>query len=426
MNRLKPWYENQLLDQQQGFRSSRGTTDAIFILKRIHQITDKMKAPTFLLFIDLAAAFDHVDRKLMFQTIRKRLHPRSDTKLIELLETLYKHTTTALAQTPEDEFEITNGVRQGGPESSILFNLFIDFAMRVFLDECKKKNIKFLQLNYKIPATATNSTSRSMVGRQVIDWIGYADDLVLVFEDLKNMKLGISLLYATLQKHNLNINKLKTKSMILNHQYTKEEYPSKLVHLNNFEIENVKTFNYLGCIIKYDEPTTGNAEIELRIDTAFCKFYELGKNLMNHRIGLQTRVNIMNALVRSRLTYSCQTWCLTKKQLDHINAKYLSILRRMVKGGYRRKPESYSFALSNADILKKCNTEDIHQYSARIQRNFIAHIIRREDVRITKRLLFNNDMQRRPGQLITLYKTVLQNENMTCDEFNENAILRRF
>ena len=43
INRLKTWYELQLLDEQQGFRSGRGTTDGVYIVKRIHEISNKMK-----------------------------------------------------------------------------------------------------------------------------------------------------------------------------------------------------------------------------------------------------------------------------------------------------------------------------------------------------------------------------------------------
>ena len=68
INRLKNWYDHQLSDQQQGFRTGRGTTDGIFIAKRVQQVTDKMKKPVFLLFVDLTAAFDHVEREWLFKT----------------------------------------------------------------------------------------------------------------------------------------------------------------------------------------------------------------------------------------------------------------------------------------------------------------------------------------------------------------------
>ena len=41
INRIKEWYEIQLLDQQQGFRSGRGTTDGIFLTKGLQQIVKK-------------------------------------------------------------------------------------------------------------------------------------------------------------------------------------------------------------------------------------------------------------------------------------------------------------------------------------------------------------------------------------------------
>ena len=45
IERIKKLYDSQIQDQQQGFRAGRGTTDGIYILKRIHQITDDMKKP---------------------------------------------------------------------------------------------------------------------------------------------------------------------------------------------------------------------------------------------------------------------------------------------------------------------------------------------------------------------------------------------
>jgi hypothetical protein len=86
LNRLNTWYDQQLLDQQQGFRSGRGIVDAIYRIKRVHQITNRMKVPVHTLFIDLSAAFDHVDRKLLFKSIRQRLPEGCNPKLFQLLE----------------------------------------------------------------------------------------------------------------------------------------------------------------------------------------------------------------------------------------------------------------------------------------------------------------------------------------------------
>ena len=61
---------------------------------------------------------------------------------------------------------------------------------------------------------------------------------------------------------------MKTKTMILNCQYFEIEYPISLCQLNGEMIGKVDEFIYLGSFIKYHQPPTGKAEVELRIDCA--------------------------------------------------------------------------------------------------------------------------------------------------------------
>ena len=302
INRIKEWYESQLLDQQQGFRSGRGTTDGIFLTKGLQQIVKKTNQNAHLLFVDLTAAFDHIDRKWLFKTIKQRLKNDTDCKLFNLLESLYSSTTTALAEHELDEFVIELGVRQGGPESPLLFNLFIDYVMRVFLDECKKQNVEFIRLKYIIPkAACTNDGQFGEYGEHQIDWIGYADDLNLAFKDKTNLEKGARILNTVFKRFKLKINIGKTKTMIFNFNGPDDEYPESILSLDGKRIDNVKTFKYLGSQVQYDQPTTGDTEITCRIDMAESKFYEHGKKLMNFKIHLSTRVSILNSLVRSRL-----------------------------------------------------------------------------------------------------------------------------
>ena len=110
-------------------------------------------------------------------------------KLIDLLELLYSHTTTALAEEPEKG-------SLGEPESPMLFNLYLDFVMRIYHQSCSKSKIKFLTLKYRIPRSASHS-NQERVGYQQIDWIGYADDIFLVFESKRDLQQGLNLLDET-------------------------------------------------------------------------------------------------------------------------------------------------------------------------------------------------------------------------------------
>ena len=62
IERIKKWYEAQMQDQQQGFHTGRGTTNGLYYLKQLHQVTEGMKKKAYILFVDLKAAFDHAKR----------------------------------------------------------------------------------------------------------------------------------------------------------------------------------------------------------------------------------------------------------------------------------------------------------------------------------------------------------------------------
>ena len=108
-----------------------------------------MKKKVFVLFVDLSAAFDHVERGWMFKSIKNRFKSESNIKLIQLLENLYQHTTTALTESPEDRFEITTGVRQGGPESPLhgLYYENLSGKMSIKQDKLPKDRIQHTQLS---------------------------------------------------------------------------------------------------------------------------------------------------------------------------------------------------------------------------------------------------------------------------------------
>ena len=346
----------------------------------------------------------------------------SDKSLIELLKSLYAHTTTSLDDSADGIFATKSGVRQGGPESPLLFNLFIDFVMRIYINECRMNGIKFLPLKYLIPRHASK-TDTAAAGSFEMDWIGYADDLLFTFDDKVSLQRGLKLLNSTFQRFDLKINATKTKTMILN---CENDYPDTIASLNGKPIDNVESFLYLGCIIKYNEPTTGETELNLRVDAAENAFYSHGKNLMNKRIILRTRVQILDSLVRSRLTYSCPVWITTATQQNKICSTYLSMLRKMIKNGYQRKTNQWNYVYTNEDVQRICHASDISHFVKSQQRNYAAHIIRKGNNSIAKRLMFNNDAAKMQGRQSNLKKMVLQSEECSEKDFCRLAMNREF
>jgi len=162
------------------------------------------------------------------------------------------------------------------------------------------------------------------MGTNENNWVGYADDIALFVLSKDTLQDALNLLNKTLDRFNLKINAKKTKSMIFNYKYLQStnSYPASIVKLHNIDIMNVEVFRYLGSDIRYDEPTTGNAEITLRINLAEAKFQELKPKLLNFKISLTIRMLFLNAFVRSRLTYAAQTWSLNIAQANKVNSCY--------------------------------------------------------------------------------------------------------
>ena len=174
---------------------------------------------------------------------------------------------------------------------------------------------------------------------------------MITFDDLASLQKGLTNLNELFKQYRLKINTSKTKTMIFNHQLDNIVYPTTIASLADESLENVKIYRYLGCDIKYDESTTGDTELNLRIDAATNKFYSNSKNLLNYKIYLKTKILMINSLVRSRLNYACQTWSCTQSQLAKLNATYMGYPRRLDKGGFEGQNKGWSFKYTNADNL---------------------------------------------------------------------------
>ena len=101
----------------------------------------------------------------------------------------------------------------------------------------------------------------------------------------------------------------------------------------------------------------------------------------------------------------------------------------MVRGGFKRKvdenaEDTYKFVLSNRKMLEICGTEDVLDYVKRMQENYLGHIARQKNDSIVKRLLFNDDQNKKRGRPIkTLEDYVL--EGKSADNFYREALKKR-
>ena len=90
ISRIRSTYERIISNFQYGFRSNRSTTDGIFILQNAINISTE---PLFICFIDLKAAYDWINRDMLFKILDIRL---KSPILVKILKVFYTGTSAAI------------------------------------------------------------------------------------------------------------------------------------------------------------------------------------------------------------------------------------------------------------------------------------------------------------------------------------------
>ena len=103
LRRLNAWYNAQLSVQRQCFRIGRGTTDGIFLIKWVQQISRKTENKSTCSLLILLQHLIMLTEIPCFKSIEQRLSSGPNVKIFNLLESIYTYTSTAL---PQDERQI--------------------------------------------------------------------------------------------------------------------------------------------------------------------------------------------------------------------------------------------------------------------------------------------------------------------------------
>ena len=127
--RLQQYLNQELSDVQAGFRKGRGTRDQIANICWIIEKARELKNIYFC-FIDYPKAFDYVDHNKLWNILKEVGIP---DHLTRLLRNLYagQEATVRTGHGTMDWFKIGKGVCQGCILSPCLFNVYVQYMLRV-------------------------------------------------------------------------------------------------------------------------------------------------------------------------------------------------------------------------------------------------------------------------------------------------------
>ena len=243
-----------------------------------------MGSHMFVCALDATAAFD----SLSFITLFKKLLCRNmPIFIIRLLFFWYLNQKTYVRWNSllSDKFCVTNGVKQGGILSPLLFNIYMD-GLSSSLNEkaigCFIKNIKFNHLMY-------------------------ADDIILFAPSVKGLQNLINVCYEYGASHGIIFNKAKTVCMHVLSNKVKWTAGSPCVKLGTERISFVKQITYLGHIICNDLSDDNYMLKQLR--SLYCK----ANTLIRRFSQCSEKIRLLLFQMYCGTMYCCSLWCRYKK-----------------------------------------------------------------------------------------------------------------
>ena len=232
-----------LYNSQYGFRTLHSTElAALELTDRINENLDKGELP-LAIYLDLSKAFDTLDHEILLEKLK---YYGIIGNNLEWFSSYLRNRLqyVCLNDTNSSMLNITTGVPQGSILGPLLF--------LIYMNDISEATEIFHSILYADDTTLTERLSSFNI---VID--GNEINKQNLENNINN---ELDKIYRWLCDNKLSINIPKTKFMIFHHRQRRIEHLIPNLHINNYQIEKVSEFNFLGITI--DEHLSWNNHIQ--------------------------------------------------------------------------------------------------------------------------------------------------------------------
>ena len=343
--RLETKASNYIGKSQFGFKRGCGTREAIGVMRTLIERSLEYDNQLYICYIDFEKAFDRVNWKTLMETLRRLGIDWKDRRLIQDLY-INQIATIRIDNEESNPAIIGQGVRQGCLLSPLLFLIYTERMMIEALD---------------------NVDEGMVIGGETIKEVRFADDQAMVANTERGLQKLINSLNLKAKDFNMKINVKKTKAM----RISRSGEETINITLDNQQVEQVKSFKYLGAIITSNGRC--NEEIRTRIAMAKTAFMKR-RELLTKALHIETKKKIVKTIIWSVALYGSETWTLQEKDKKRIEALETWIWRRMQCISWQDKK-------TNEEVFEAINEKrSILNTIIRRKKNWIGHILRGESM----------------------------------------------
>lgn len=293
-------YEQLLLtsNMQYAFKQNHSTVMCTLVLKEVVKHYANHNTDVYSCYVDASKAFDRVRYDKLFTLLMERGMPPIIVRSLLDLYTNQLMRTRWRGQLSET-FSTTNGIRQGGVISPVLFCIYIDELLLRLADE----------------------GSGCWVGKHFFGALGYADDLTLLSPSVTGLRTMLQICQKFAEEYSVKYNGDKTVCMI----FSKKDIEKPIVELCGIKLKWVQSVKHLGTYL--DSNMSEITEI-------FKKKHDLVQRV-NYIVS--TLGNCSDEIVRTVFNskcahfYGCQSWNLSDRCVKDFQVMWNRCVRRILK-----------------------------------------------------------------------------------------------
>ena len=406
-NRFQPAFEPWIQRTQFGFRPKKSTSQAIFIARRLLDISERQHTNLSLVLLDWEKAFDKICQCKLLQVLRRLKTPPNMLRLVSMMYRNPKFRITA-AGTSSNYKTQNSGIRQGCPLSPYLFVLLMSAL--------------FSDIKTKLNTPKQKEPIRGIRFAEVL----YADDTLLFGTHTHTINKLLHEIQRESDYHNLKLNYDKCINLTLHQRQ------SSIKYLDGTPVPRKREATYLGTLLS--DCVNNHREVNNRLAAALttCNRMKLFWDKANTTIRWKLRV--FDSILRSKVLYGLECIQLTQPDLDKINSFQMQSLRRILKIPPTFIDRSYPNQRV-LDVLRDTHHLSIHLFSQiwlKRKLKLFGHILRSSPDDPLRQVLFEYNSftprieYRRPGRprtdwLLQSFKDAFALLGR-ADEFDSNVL----
>jgi hypothetical protein len=269
------------------------------------QATKKKGKRLYTCFVDLAKAFDTINREQLWGRLGEL---GIQGTMLNAIKSYYAHIRECV-RTPDgltDEFESSIGVKQGCPLSPTLFGFYMD------------KLETYMKL--ALPA------STIQIGDELVPLLFYADDIVCLASSEAELQTMVNIFSCFCSTYGLTLNVSKTMTMVFGGQGTQTRVS---ITYRGQTLTQVDEFRYLGMTFHWSKGSIhGGGVLSTAAKGAINALISHAKS--ENIVDLRLLCKLFDSLISPILLYGCEIWGHCSKLTNTVDSIYNGFLKRII------------------------------------------------------------------------------------------------